>query len=178
MATQPTRPNRDVVDFPPNIAVTVALKFPQGKTFSNQHGERVMFSLVDGRVMFVDLDVASQIEALEINVRENFTITKQSDGRKVSPATWVVSRICPVKLGEQPNGTLIVPALPAIPASSPEPRKLPGQALIEEANILVDAYAEVLHRALTKHEGRVKPDEVRALLISSYIKSNKLASVA
>jgi hypothetical protein len=184
--TQP-RPQREIVEFPPNIPVTVALQYAQGKAISNQYGERMMFSTVDGRVLFLDIDVASQIEALQINVRENFSITKQTSGKKDSPVTWVVSRA----LGEQPNGTLVVPALPhgAVPAlpatpiipaaaaspkppaSAAAPSHQPGRALVEEANALVDAFAEVLHRALTKYEGRVKPDEVRSMLLATYINS-------
>jgi hypothetical protein len=186
MATQSNRPPREVVEFPPNIPVTVALKYGQGKTVSNQYGERMMFSLVDGRVLFLDLDVAGQIAQLGINVRENFTITKQSDGRKDSPITWAVARLA----GEQPNGTLVVPALPvppAVPAKLPVPAaaiaepvaiRPPGRGLVDEANALVDSYAEVLARALTKYEGRIKPEEARALLITAYIQRSKLSSVA
>lgn len=171
MTSQPNRTPREIVEFPPNIPVTLALKYPQGKVISNQYGERIMFSTVDNRVLFLDPDVAGQIEALGVNIRENFTITKQSDGRKDSPLTWKVARL----VGEQPNGTMVVPALPA---SSPEPPRQPGRGLVDEGNALVDAYAEVLARALTKYEGRVKPDEVRGLVISAYIQRSKLSSCA
>ena len=49
---------------------------------------------------------------------------------------------------------------------------------MNEANALVDAYAQVLDRALTTYQGRIKPDEARALLITAYIQRNKLSSVA
>jgi hypothetical protein len=51
-------------------------------------------------------------------------------------------------------------------------------ALVEEANGLVDTYAQVLERALTTYQGRVKPEEARALLITAYIQRSKLSSVA
>jgi antitoxin component HigA of HigAB toxin-antitoxin module len=41
--------------------------------------KRFMFSLADGRVMFLAPDVGGKIEALGINVRENFTITRKWD---------------------------------------------------------------------------------------------------
>jgi hypothetical protein len=104
-----THPQREVVDFPPNTPVTVSLKYGQGRTISSQYGERFMFSLADGRVMFLDPPVAGQIAELGINVRENFTITRQTDDRKDSSHTWHVARIA----GEQSNGTFAVPALPA-----------------------------------------------------------------
>jgi hypothetical protein len=174
MATAPQRIQREVIDFPANIPITVALKYAQGKIVSSQYGERVMFSLTDGRIMFLDPPVAAQIEALEINVRESFTITKQSDGRKDSPVAWNVARLA----GEQPNGTLVVPKLPEAIAP-PKPPMVAAHAvpsLAEEANALVDCYAEVLHRALTKHEGRVKPDEVKSILLSAYIQRQKSAA--
>ena len=91
-AAQANRPPREVVDFPLNVPVTVALKYGQGKTISSQYGERFMFSLVDGRVMFLDPQVAGQIASLGINVREDFSITKQSDGRNEPPIAWLVAR--------------------------------------------------------------------------------------
>lgn len=62
-----TRAPRQVVEFPPNVPVTVALKYPQARTVSSQYGERFMFSLADGRVMFLDPEVGGRIEALGIN---------------------------------------------------------------------------------------------------------------
>src|SRR5579872_4910897 len=72
MATQPNRSPREVVDFPANVPVTVALKYSQGKTVSSQYGERIMFSLADGRIMFLDPELGGRIDSLGINVRENF----------------------------------------------------------------------------------------------------------
>jgi hypothetical protein len=124
MATAASNPRapREVVEFPPNAAVTVALKYPHAKTVSSQHGERFMFSLADGRVMFLDPEVGGKIEALGINVCENFTITRKWDEQK-SLSTWEVARLA----GEQPNGTLVVPSAgenenkvsPKPPASAP-----------------------------------------------------------
>jgi hypothetical protein len=194
-AAQANRPPREVVDFPPNVPVTVALKYGQGKTVSSQYGERFMFSLTDGRVMFLDPPVAGQIASLGINVRENFTITKESDEGKDPQVSWQVARLA----GEQPNGTFAVPALPTVSTANasivaavpPKPlglataatddrgiRKQPAGALVAEANALVDAYAQVLDRALTTYQGRIKPDEARALLITAYIQRSKLSSIA
>ena len=173
------RPPRDVVDFPPNATVTVALKYSQGRTISGQYGERVMFTLTDGRVMFLAPEVAGHIESLGINVRESFTITRGSTSQNGAPATWDIARVA----GEQPNGTLV---LQAPGSSTPKPlasaatpaRKQPGSALVDEANTLVDTFAQVLERSLTLYQGRIKPEEVKALLISAYIQRQKLSSVA
>src|ERR1017187_6110247 len=173
-----SRTPREVVDFPANTPVPVALQYGQGKTISNQHGERMMYSLTDGRVMFLDLAVAGQIESAGINVRESFTITHKTDGPKGSPTTWEVARIP----GEQPNGTLVVPAAnatngaaatPNPPASAPTldsgmvPRKPVSSNLVDEANALVDSFAQVLERSLTLYQGRIKPDEVKALVVTA-----------
>src|ERR1039458_7630731 len=169
------RTPRKVVDFPANTPVPVALQYGQGKTISNQHGERMMYSLTDGRVMFLDLEVAGQIESAGINVRESFTITRKTDGPKGS--TWEVARIP----GEQPNGTLVVPAFtaattngmaatpkPPVSATSATPdvaRRQPGRSLVDEANALVDDFAAVLEHTLNKYQGRIKPEEAKAFLI-------------
>lgn len=185
MATAPnsTRTPREVVDFPPNIPVPVALQYGQGKTISNQHGERMMYSLTDGRVMFLDLAVAGQIESAGINVRESFTITRKTDGQKGSPITWEVVRTP----GEQPNGTLVVPApdtpTPKPPTSAATPdrgmaSRKPVNTLVDEANALVDSFAQVLERSLTLYQGRIKPDEVKALVVTAYIQRHKLSFVA
>jgi hypothetical protein len=141
-----------------------------------------MFTLADNRVMFLDLEVASQIETMGINVRESFTITR-SPGQKGAPARWDLARVA----GEQPNGTLVLEA-PNTPAPKPPasaatpngagPRKQPGSALVEETNALVDSFAQVLERSLTLYQGRIKPEEVKALLITAYIQRQKFSSAA
>src|ERR1035438_5044908 len=71
MATAPQqRPQREVVDFPFNVPVTVALKYPQGKTVSTQYGERILMTLTDGRIMFLDPEVVGRIEIGRASCRE------------------------------------------------------------------------------------------------------------
>ena len=190
MATAPASNNnrspREVVEFPNNVPVTVALRYPHAKTVSSQHGDRFMFSLSDGRVMFLDPEVGGKIEALGVNVRENFTITRKWDEQK-SISMWEVTRTA----GEQPNGTLVVPTAgangtavaPKPPASAPaslgtEHRKNASALLIDETNALVDAYAQILDRTLTTYQGRIKPEEARSLLVTAYIQRSKLSFVA
>ena len=61
MATANTnRPPREVVDFPLNTPVTVALKYPQGRIINGQYGERVMYTLTDGSVMFLAPEIAGK----------------------------------------------------------------------------------------------------------------------
>jgi hypothetical protein len=173
---QPTN-RRETVDFPPNVPVQIALKYSEPRMCAGQSGERAMFSTTDNRVLFLDPQVAGRITELGINVRENFTITRKSTGKRGERDEWAVERV----VGEQPNGTFVAPKLAETPAPKPAQRAscaAGGAALVDEANALVDAYAEVLSRALAKHGGKVKPDEVRALTISAYIQRRHLSSVA
>jgi len=175
MATQPNRAPREVVDFPANQPVTVALKYAQGKTVNTQYGERILFSLADGRIMFLDPKVAGQIASLGTQVGENFTITRKWNGQKDSSVAWELARVP----GEQPNGTLVVPSVTGASKSLvPEPAGRAQWPLVEEANALIDAYAQVLSRTMAAYPGRIKPTDARLLLITAYTQRSKLAPVA
>jgi hypothetical protein len=181
-APKNTRAPREVVEFPPNVPVTVALKYGHAKTVSSQYGERFMFSLADGRVMFLAPEVGAKIEALGVNVRENFTITRTWDEEKGLVLAWEVARLA----GEQPNGTFVVPAVPSKPVGSATAptsdatrrQSAVSQSLVDEANCLVDSFAAVLDHALTTYQGRIKPEEAKSLLITAYIQRSKLSFVA
>ena len=68
---------REVVKFAPNVPVEVALKYAMpGKIISTRAGERVLYTLADERVMFMDLGVARKIEDLGVNVREKFFVCR------------------------------------------------------------------------------------------------------
>src|ERR1035441_4513301 len=78
-----------VVKFAPNVPVEVALKFAMpGKIISTQSGERMMYTLADDRVMFLDLGVARKIEGLGVNVREKFFVCRPQEGKR--DAEWTV----------------------------------------------------------------------------------------
>lgn len=80
---------REVVKFVPNVPVEVALKFAiPGKIISTKSGERVLFTLVDDRVMFLDLGVAKKVEDLGVNVREKFFLCRPPVGKK--DAEWTL----------------------------------------------------------------------------------------
>jgi hypothetical protein len=164
-AQQPTN-RRETVDFPPNVPITLSLKYSEPRLVAGMHGERAMFTTTDNRVLFLDPSVAGKITELGINIRESFSITRKVAGRKGVPDEWLVERT----IGEQPNGTMVVPKLPD-PAPKPPQRAscAAGEALTDIAITLVDAYAVVLEHALTKHQGRVKPDEVRAIFLTAAI---------
>src|SRR5438309_677202 len=89
MATTTTK-KRDVVKFAPNVPVEVALKFAiPGKVISTQNGERVMYTLADDRVMFLDIPVATKVDQLGVNVREKFFVCRPKDGQNAQWAVWL-----------------------------------------------------------------------------------------
>ena len=56
------------------------------------------------------------------------------------------------------------------PASEPAAIEMPwARRLVDQTNVLVDAYAAVLAAASTKHGNAVKPEDVRSLLVTSFI---------
>ena len=66
----------DKVQFQTNIPVEVALKYADGKEVNGQYGDQVLYTLTDGRVMYVPPIVKRRIEELGIGRGELFTLTK------------------------------------------------------------------------------------------------------
>lgn len=66
----------DKVQFQTNIPVEIALKYESGKDVSGQYGDQILYTLTDGRVMYVPPIVRKQIEDLGVARGEVFTITK------------------------------------------------------------------------------------------------------
>ena len=46
---------------------------------------------------------------------------------------------------------------------------------VEEANSLFDGFAAVLDHALTQYQGRIKPEEAKALPITAHIQRSRLS---
>jgi hypothetical protein len=88
-APAPAQQRRETVEFPPNTPVPVALQYAQGKVISTANGERVMYTLADGRVMFLDPGPAQKIRDLGVKVRENFFVSKRWSGKRGDPVEWV-----------------------------------------------------------------------------------------
>jgi hypothetical protein len=64
------------IQFQTNIPVEVALKYNDGKEVTGQYGDQVLYTLTDGRVMYVPPIVKKRIDELGIARGELFTITK------------------------------------------------------------------------------------------------------
>src|ERR1700722_8423439 len=66
----------DRVQFQTNVPVEVALKYNDGKEVNGQYGDQVLYTLTDGRVMYVPPIVKRKIDELGIGRGELFTLTK------------------------------------------------------------------------------------------------------
>jgi hypothetical protein len=70
------RKMNDKVQFQTNVPVEVALKYNDGKEVNSQYGDQVLYTLTDGRVMYVPPIVKRKIDELGIGRGELFTLTK------------------------------------------------------------------------------------------------------
>jgi hypothetical protein len=66
----------NILRFPTNTPIQVAINTPQGTIVQGRYGDRVLFHLTDGRVMYVPPIVASKIEAQGIAPGEPFELCK------------------------------------------------------------------------------------------------------
>jgi hypothetical protein len=86
----------NILRFQPNVPIQVALQSSQGVVVEGRYGNRMMFTLVDGRVMYVPPIVATKIEAEGIAAGERFELCKaqikNGHGRSVE---WAVRRLDP-----------------------------------------------------------------------------------
>jgi hypothetical protein len=169
----PRRGNRPALQLEPNKPVLVAMKYPQGLACAN--GKRVMYSLTDGRVMFVDLATAAKITALDINVDELFWICQKAQKNKpIEYDVWLDPSSEKARaLAEGPsieaelrrsitslNQKRYAPRLPAqnalVRTATQDPAVHQGwsQFLISQTDALTDAYAAALSYARQHHGKR------------------------
>src|ERR1700693_753941 len=66
----------NIVRFEMNVPAHVALQSSQGTRIEGRYGDRMMFSLTDGRVMYVPPAVAAKIDAEGIVAGECFQLCK------------------------------------------------------------------------------------------------------
>lgn len=107
------------ISFQTNIPVELALQFLEGKPVDSQFGGvQHLFSTTANRVFFVSEIVgniiADQLKKLGVQKGEPIEICKAevTQGRGRKGIQWIVKRVGLVP-GEQPDGTLVVPAVTA-----------------------------------------------------------------
>ena len=81
----------NILRFQTNTPTEVALNSPQGTIVEGRYGDRVLFHLTDGRVMYVPPIVARKIEAQGIAPGEPFELckTQVKNGRLRSIEWWL-----------------------------------------------------------------------------------------
>ena len=98
------------VQFQTNVPIDVALKYNDGKEVTGQYGDQVLYTLTDGRVMYVPPIVKKNIDELGIGRGDLFTITKaeKKNGTRRT-IEWVIATDGsgdrnPQRRAQQPNG--------------------------------------------------------------------------
>jgi hypothetical protein len=159
------------------------------------YGPQKLFSLTDGRYIYLDLEVAQRVEHA-VQIGQQFWLVKHArgSGRR---ANWDIHLEDPEPKAPEPETDLerdlrlsieqaearkasakVMPISPPIeespaplePTSEQNTRKVPGWAdiLTAQTNTLVDAYAQCLSHA-ADHGLVVKPEDVRTLLVTAFI---------
>jgi hypothetical protein len=143
----------DKVQFQTNIPVEVALKYNDGKKVNGQYGDQVLYTLTDGRVMYVPPIVKKRIDELGIGRGELFTLTKaeKKNGTRRT-IEWVVAAgergdTHPPAPVQQPNG--LRPSQPrngtAIPGNGTGQR---SNSTIDGKGFLVTSHGQLLLQSL------------------------------
>jgi hypothetical protein len=200
----------DKVTFQTNITQEIALAFAEPKevqsTFSPD-GRQFMFSLTDGRVMFLNTSVAERVKSLNLQPKEPFEMCRQEkvEGNR-KRVEWHIAKVgvaeeAPAVQASAPasGNHQVAQAQPPTNGTTPAPvngngananghangnghhptpdspyeHSGPSLFLTEQTNMLIDVYARCMGYASQKYEGRVKPDDVRSILLSAYIGMQK-----
>jgi hypothetical protein len=86
----------NILPFHLNVPAEIILERPEGTLVQGRYGDRVMFSLADGRVMYVPPFVATKIQTEGVAAGERFQLCK-TQVRKGSRRSieWMVRRLDP-----------------------------------------------------------------------------------
>jgi hypothetical protein len=86
----------NVLRFETNNPVQVALKYDGGRDVDGRYGPQVLYTLADGRLMYLEPKAARRIDELKITAGEPFSICKREarNGQKRT-VEWEVKRLEP-----------------------------------------------------------------------------------
>lgn len=171
-------PQSEIVRFPFNIPQLVNMKFAKPRLCTTKYGERAMFSLKDGRIMFLEPKVAESIEVLDIRPGTDFYIAKRSNKDRgeywdvwlpptvKEEATDGSSQLPPAGHSSQKNQGVVPTS--TIPASQAQW----AEEVLECAKTKLTMYHELCGWAKANLEG-ITRNEVRAILMNCLISSEK-----
>jgi hypothetical protein len=114
----------NILRFEANTPVEIALKYDGGRDVDGRYGPQVLYTLADGRLMYLEPKTARRIDELKITAGELFSICKREvkNGQK-SAIQWEVTRLEPVP---GPGGPKLVQ--PARVHTSAAVQSSPGQS--------------------------------------------------
>ena len=86
----------NILPFQINVPAEITLERPEGTLVQGRYGDRVMFTLADGRIMYVPPFVASKIQADGVAPGDRFQLCKTQvrNGNRRS-IEWTVRRLDP-----------------------------------------------------------------------------------
>jgi hypothetical protein len=108
---------KEIVRFPINTPVEVALRFEGGKRVEGRYGDQVMYSLLDNRIMYVPPFVEQRLQELAIGAGEPLLLCKRElkDGNR-KWIEWSVQR-APQQPLPSPNVTVAAETAESTPPS-------------------------------------------------------------
>jgi hypothetical protein len=182
------------IQFQTNIPVEVALKYADGKDVTGDYGDQVLYSLTDGRVMYVPPIVKKQIQDLDIAKGELFTITKaeEKSGTRRTVKWLVTASAARAARSPHANGNAKSQRRTSGAAGAPAPangngHKPPftgepkgflvtgrGQFLLQAFTAAVDVVAAAeRYAAVSQLELRFTSEDVRAIGLSIFAHASK-----
>jgi hypothetical protein len=181
------------IQFQTNVPVEVALKYGDGKDVTGDYGDQVLYSLTDGRVMYVPPIVKKQIQDLDIAKGELFTITKAEEKSGTRRTIkWLVTPTDAGPAGAPGNGNGMAQTRTTGAASSPtaangngnkprsagEPKGFlvtgQGQFLLQAFTAAVDVVAAAeRYAAVGQLDLRFTSEDVRAIGLSIFAHASK-----
>jgi hypothetical protein len=94
---------RGFVRFQSNVPEKVALAYPDSVLKDGMYGPRVRYTLTDGRLMWLDPDVAARINTMAIPPQQEFWIVKREPAGRGQKTRWDIYLEDPTPLaGESP----------------------------------------------------------------------------
>jgi hypothetical protein len=121
----------NILRFQTNTPTEVALNSPQGTIVEGRYGDRVLFHLTDGRVMYVPPIVARKIEVQGIQPGEPFELCKtQVKNGRLRSIEWWLRRLH----AESPDGDNA--EIPAEPRTDLESQLVQSIAAVPMATVI------------------------------------------
>ena len=169
-------PQNDIVRFQVNVPQSCKLKFASPRMCQTPYGERAMFSLHGGRIMFLEPKVAESIKMLELHPGEEFFIAKRNTkDRGEYWDVWLAPDVEKLRARKEAAlGIVETPAPSQVILTNGSSTTLPSmpEHILDDAKAKLTAYHELCQWAKANLEG-ITRSEVRAILMNSMISAER-----